>query len=380
MAAEPTSRTIRIGLIGATPGRGWAGMAHVPAIHATPGLTLQGVATRSAHTARAAAEAFGAPLWFDDAHAMIAHDSIDAIVVAVKAPDHFAFVKQALLAGKPVYCEMPFGHTLAEARELEALAAARRVPTAVGLQGRFSPWLRQIRDIVSAGRLGRVLSTSMIAWDELSLGTIDQGNAYLLDVANGANPLTIHSAHYVDALCFALGELETVSAVTAISRPNIIVRQTGETVVSTSPDQIAVCGLLTGGAVASFQMRAGSGAPSFQWEIQGEDAVLRVTSTGYLMWRPLKLDLWGAGSGQWEALPSPKQDDDAQEIEGPARFVALAYAAFVSDILTGTTRSVSFTSALRRRETMEAIRASAHDGRATSPAGETTPDDESARS
>jgi predicted dehydrogenase len=142
MAPEHHSPVIRIGLIGATPGRGWAGMAHVPAIRATPGLTLQAVATRSERTARAAAEAFEAPLWFDDARAMIAHDAVDAIVVAVKAPDHYAFVKQALLAGKPVYCEMPFGHTLVEARDLEALARERGVPTAVGLQGRFLPWVR----------------------------------------------------------------------------------------------------------------------------------------------------------------------------------------------------------------------------------------------
>jgi hypothetical protein len=68
-----------------------------------------------------------------------------------------------------------------------------------------------------------------------------------------------------------LGELETVSAVPAISRSHIVVRQTGEmiTSTSTSPDQIAVSGLLVDGTIASFHMRAGSGDPSTQWEIQG---------------------------------------------------------------------------------------------------------------
>ena len=112
--------------------------------------------------------------------------------------------------------------------------------TAVGSQGRFSPWVRQVCELVASGRLGGLLSTSMIAYDELSLGTIDEGDAYLLDIASGANLLTIRSAHYIDALCFVLGELESVSAVTAISRPNVVVRQTGETVTLTSPDHIAV--------------------------------------------------------------------------------------------------------------------------------------------
>lgn len=112
---------------------------------------------------------------------------------------------------------------------------------------------------MATGRLGRILSTSLVAYDELSVGTIDQGNAYLLNVANGANPLTIHSAHYIDALSFALGELTTVSAITAVSRPRVLIRQTGEVATATSPDQIALCGLLGNGAVTSFLMRAGSG-------------------------------------------------------------------------------------------------------------------------
>jgi hypothetical protein len=70
------------------------------------------------------------------------------------------------------------------------------------------------------------------------------------------------------------------NGLTAISRPDILVRQTGETVTSTSPDQIAVCGLLVDGTIASFHMRAGSGDPSFLWEVQGEEASLRITSTG----------------------------------------------------------------------------------------------------
>lgn len=180
---------VRIGIIGATTRRGWAGMAHVPAIRALPSLGLHAVATRSKESARAAAGAFDAPLWFDDPKAMMAHDEVDAVAVAVKAPDHFDLVRHALLCGKPVYCEWPFGRTVEEARILDALARERNVATAVGLQGRFSPWLRQARDMVAAGSLGRILSTSLLAYDELSVGSVDEGNAYLLDAANGANPL-----------------------------------------------------------------------------------------------------------------------------------------------------------------------------------------------
>ncbi|GAB7534591.1 Gfo/Idh/MocA family protein [Burkholderia sp. 3C] len=362
---------IRIGIVGASPERGWAAMAHVPALRTVPSMTLQAVATRHERSARLAAAAFGAPLWFDDAHEMIAHAEVDAVVVAVKAPDHARLVRQALLAGKPVFCEWPFGRSLEEARELAQLACDRGVPTAVGLQGRFSPWLRQVREIVATGRLGRILSTSLLAWDELSTGSIDQGNAYLLDAANGANPLTIHCGHYIDSLCFVLGELDSVSVTTAISRPRVVVRQTGEALASSSPDQIAMCGQLNGAAF-SFHMRAGSGDPSFAWEIQGEDAVLRVTSKGQLMWRPLRLERRDTREKRWETIAPPDPVEAGGGLlasDSPARFVAAAYEAFASDIRTGSRLSASFTEALARRETMEAIRTAAVTGTRWQPSG-----------
>lgn len=360
-----TNQRLRIGVIGATPDRGWAGMAHVPAIHGVPSLTLQAVATRSERSARLAATAFNAPLWFDDASALIAHKDVDVVVVAVKGPDHYPLVKQALLAGKPVYCEMPFGHTLDEARELERLAREHDVPTAVGLQGRFSPWVQQVREIVTTGRLGRILSTTLLAWDELSLGSIDQGNAYLLAVENGANPLTIHCAHYLDALSYVLGEVGSVSATTTISRPQIVVRQTSQTMTSSSPDQIAIGGELESGAILSFHMRAGTGDPSFQWEIQGEDAVLRVTSKGQLMWRPLRLELRTTLEKRWDTVAPPALMGarlDQLASDSPARFVAAAYEAFATDILTGSRHSATFTHALALRETIETIRVAALTG------------------
>jgi predicted dehydrogenase len=58
-----------------------------------------GVATTRTETARAAARRFGARHAFDDARALIAHDDVEAVTVAVKARDHHAPVRAALEAG-----------------------------------------------------------------------------------------------------------------------------------------------------------------------------------------------------------------------------------------------------------------------------------------
>lgn len=356
-------RPIRIGLAGAAPDRGWARLAHVPAIAAVPTLSLHGVATRREASAKAAAAAFGAPLAFADPLEMIAHREIDAVSIAVKAPDHAVLVEAALRAGKPVYCEWPLGSSLTQSKALAALAGEATVTTAIGLQARHSPWVDQIRSIVRSGSLGRIVSTTLTAYDEFSVGSVEQGNVYMLDAANGANPLTIHAGHYIDALCFVLGELTSLSAALATSHPKITVRETGTVVDATSPDQTALIGTFAGGAIASVHIRPGRGGPSALWEIQGEQATLRISSTGYLMWRPLKVELWQGDL--WKPIAPPAFDDGWNGVriaEGPAQNVAYAYAAFASDIQTGSKRSVSFALAHQRHETIAAIERSSRNG------------------
>jgi predicted dehydrogenase len=83
------------------------------------------------------------------------------------------------------------------------------------------------------------------------------------------------------------------------------------------------------------------------------------------MWRPLSLELWDARNKTWEAIgpiDSTSTGKDQLTSDSPAQFVCSAYEAFASDILTGSRRSVTFTDALARRETIETIRIAAATG------------------
>lgn len=253
MIAVSRPSPTKLGIIGAAADRGWARSAHIPAIKAVDALELFAVATTSQTSADAALAAFGATLAFGDPHAMIDHPDVQAVAVVVKAPSHHELVQHALSVGKPVYCEWPLGKSFEETESLAALARERRLTTQIGLQGRFSPWLNAVRDVVGSGKVGRILSTSLIAYDEFSFGTVDGGNAYMLDVANGANPLTIQGGHFIDALCMVLGEISQVSALTATSRPDVVVRDAGTRLTTDAPDQVIVAGRLASGAVASIR-------------------------------------------------------------------------------------------------------------------------------
>lgn len=90
---------------------------------------------------------------------------------------------------------------------------------------------------------------------------------------------------------------------------------------------------------------------------------MRITSSGYLMWRPLHIELWGGEAWKTVDAPDPDAPRDGMRIApGPAQNVAYAYAAFVADVRTGSRRSATFSDALRRHHTIDAIERAASAG------------------
>lgn len=358
--------TIRVGIIGANPDSSWALRAHIPALASLPEYTLQAVSTSRRESADAAAEKFKAPLAFDNHEELVSHPDVDLVVVSVKVPCHHELVLAALEAGKAVFCEWPLGNGLNEAVEMAELARQKKVCTAVGLQARFAPVINRVRDLVSQGYVGKVLSTSVVG-SGLAYGEfVERPNAYLIDRTNGANLLTIASGHFLDAMCYCLGEFEQLSATLATRRPQVKIAKTDESLPATSPDQVAVNGTLQGGAVASFHFRGGqSRGTNLLWEINGTDGDLLVTGAcGHV--QMLELTLHG-GQGKDTALVPLAIPDEYRWVpaETPSGFpfnVAQLYVRLASDMQKGTSLSLGFEAAVVRHRMIEAIQKAAETG------------------
>lgn len=82
--------------------------------------------------------------------------AIDAVAMVVRVPSHYAPTKAGIEAGKRDYCEWPLGRTTAEAEELTALARAKGLVTAVGLQTRLNPVFMYMTELVGAGYVGEI--------------------------------------------------------------------------------------------------------------------------------------------------------------------------------------------------------------------------------
>src|SRR5213080_3744005 len=154
--------TLGVGIIGVSPVRGWAATAHIPALRALPSYEIRALSAHNAESARAAGEAFGVSAVFSDHEQLVTQPDIDVVAVTVKAPRHRELVDAALAAGKAVYCEWPLGRDLDDARAMATLAAEQGVRTVVGLQGRQAPATAFIKELLSHGYVGEVLSTTVV--------------------------------------------------------------------------------------------------------------------------------------------------------------------------------------------------------------------------
>src|SRR6266536_949678 len=356
-----------VGIVGVSPVRGWAATAHIPALRALPNYEIRALSAHSPGSARAAGEAFGVSAVYSDHEEMVAQPDIDVVAVTVKVPHHRELVSAALAAGKAVYCEWPLGRDLDDARAMAELAAEQETRTVVGLQARQAPAVEFVRELLGGGYVGEVLSTTMVG---LSVpgDVVVQPNAYMLDKTNGANVLTIAVGHSLDTLNHVLGEFAGLSAVSELRRPLITIEETGEQVVKTAADQIAVIGTLTSGATASLHLReAVAGGTGFLWEINGTDGTLRITADAaqpqiYPLTvagahgrnQPAELAAPAALTQKWPALTS---------LEGaPAYNVGRVYAALAADIDNGTRTVPDFADAVGRHQLIAAIERSAASG------------------
>jgi len=362
-----TRTKIGVGIVGASATRGWAGVAHIPALQSLDALEIRAVSTTRIESAKATADKLGIDLAFANHQALVARPEVDLVVVAVKVPEHHQIVSDALAAGKMVYCEWPLARNLAEAGELAGLAHERQARTLVGLQGALHPPIRFLSDLVRQGVIGRAISTSIRAHptEEMWTGRFDPPFAFMARAEHGATFLSIALGHALEPLARVLGTFDNLSAVVANQRGDGVSLPDGAPLPKDAPDELAVAGVLAGGIVASLHYSAGQPAgPAMVWEIQGTEGSLRIeTPSGYLHFGDLAITCCrGRGPVQRLAVPPAYFAPDRQLGPGAAG-VARLYAQFTADIRDGTSEAPGFAVALDRHRVLNAITRASETGR-----------------
>lgn len=367
-----SARPIRVGIIGASADPwAWASTAHVPALKALPAYKLVAVASRNQANADAAAVAHGIPRAFGNYAEMLADPDIDLVCVSTSSAHHHALVMPAIEAGKHVFCEWPFGASMAEAQEMRDAAQARGVRTLVGLQTRYSPMVAYVRDLIAEGYLGELWSINLHrATDQTVRKAVTPEYLDFLERANAG--LRIMGGHALDTLAAYVGELADLQAYMEIGLTQLPLT-TGGLGAVTHKDQIVVQGRLPSATVVSAMLKMNSPTfKPFHLELSGSSGALVITTGDDLVPAarhpgvPYDLTLFGT-SALGEpfgplAVPAAYDRVPASVPRGQPIDVAHMYLDFARSVRDGTPCETDFNHGLRRHRLLAAIVQAAETG------------------
>lgn len=129
-----TGAPVRVGIVGC----GLRGRRHVACLGGFPDVRIEALCDPSGESLSAAAGLSGAPLQFQSLAGFLAAD-LDAVVLAVPAHLNASVAREVLRCGHPTLLEKPPAMTLAETRDLKALADMTGARCMVGVNRRFHP-------------------------------------------------------------------------------------------------------------------------------------------------------------------------------------------------------------------------------------------------
>jgi predicted dehydrogenase len=143
-------------------GFGFMGEVHAQVYSSLSKATLAAVVDHDVTAAQNKIKRLGlsAPVYRDFAEALAAH-AIDVVDICVPTKLHPGYIRQALAAGKHVFCEKPFAATATEADSLAAAAAKAGVKMQIGQCIRFWPEYQALERFTREKRGGRLLSLSL---------------------------------------------------------------------------------------------------------------------------------------------------------------------------------------------------------------------------
>ncbi|HEY4025894.1 MAG TPA: Gfo/Idh/MocA family oxidoreductase, partial [Candidatus Dormibacteraeota bacterium] len=200
-------RTYGFGIIGC----GVIAPFHARAVGELPNARLVAVADVIPERAGRLAAEFGAEA-HTEVDALLARPDVDVVSVCVPSGLHAEIGVRAAAAGKHVVVEKPIDITLEAADRLIAACRDRGVTMTVISQNRFRPAVQRLRELIDAGRLGRlVVGDAVVKWYR-SQDYYDSGDWRGTWALDGGGSLMNQGVHYTDLLQWMMGPVDRVFA------------------------------------------------------------------------------------------------------------------------------------------------------------------------
>ncbi|MBY5163866.1 Gfo/Idh/MocA family protein [Salsipaludibacter albus] len=214
--APPTPvRGYRAGIVGG----GFMGGVHAHAVRVLGG-TVTAVASSTPASAARAATALHATRAADDLDELLAMDDVDVVHVCTPNHLHHPVALAALEAGKHVVCEKPLATSSALAAELVTTADRAGLVATVPFVYRFHAMVREARDRVRRGDVGRVLLAHGSYLQDWLADPAEDNWRVDAELGGASRAFADIGSHWCDLLEFVTGDrIATLSAQLVTAHP-----------------------------------------------------------------------------------------------------------------------------------------------------------------
>ena len=218
-AAAGAAPEVGVGMLG----YGFMGKAHTNAYKTIPYMIypppaiprLQAICGRTEGAVAEAMRRYGYERYYTDWRRMLEDERVQLFDNGASNDLHAEPSIAAARAGKHVLCEKPLARNAEEARGMLDAVTAAGVKHMVAFNYRFVPAIRLARDLIRAGRLGRIYHYRAVYLQEWLMPHYGTPRLWRMNRATaGSGALGDLGAHVIDLARYLVGEPVTVGAMT----------------------------------------------------------------------------------------------------------------------------------------------------------------------
>jgi predicted dehydrogenase len=217
--AEGEAPRVGVGMLGYA----FMGKAHSNAYKKIPYImypppaipVLAAICGRNEEAVAEAAKRYGYATYYTDWREMLKDESVQLFDNGAPNNMHAEPSIAAAQAGKHVFCEKPLGRNPEESKAMWDAVEKAGVKHMVAFNYRFVPAIRQARELIESGALGRIYHYRAVYLQEWVMPHYGTPMVWRLNKAEaGAGAIGDLGAHIIDLGRFLVGEIESVGAMT----------------------------------------------------------------------------------------------------------------------------------------------------------------------
>ena len=198
-------RKINISIVGT----GLMGLQHIKAISKSKKANLHSIVDISKNAVNLSKK-YKVPL-YSNVEELLRSKNLDAVIVATPNQLHETHTLSFLKKKIPVLLEKPISDNIKSAKKIINSSRKNKTPLLIGYHRRHNSIVSKVKDVVSSGKLGTIVSANILCW-------LYKHKEYYKETwrtSKGAGPLGINLVHDIDLICYLLGPVQFVQAFTS---------------------------------------------------------------------------------------------------------------------------------------------------------------------